>query len=451
MAVRAIIHCDTLPTRDIPPRGSPTVNDYQQGEPPATSPAIEALIARTAIVVPTYWGRSFGLRRAGDSVEDHPTPVNQSGTMARLLRSLQALPDRPKVVLLLISSSAPDVETSAAYQVDMIRDLYPDLPIALWTPAHVRMLHGRLRSLGHAEWMPWFDGRGYPQVRNLQLLIPYLIECELVVALDDDEVVEDPHFLRRAAASVVLGADNGDRVFGAASYYLDEQGFRLHEVAPAAAADPNPFERKIALMNGMLHRIEAEPGAVVPSAFALGGNMTFCRELAGRVGFDPAITRGEDIDYVINARLAGIGYHFDKNRPIRHLPPPGRSYRDFDYGKLQQDVRRFLYEREKLRAAAQDGGFAPLTASDLDPYPGEFLGDDLERYALEALRGHRPAIYDTTILEPGAFVESAVESAQRGAQAFLRFARAWPEAIATLYGDRAIRHVARGILPDGRG
>lgn len=427
------------------------VHDYQPGEPPATSPAIEALIARTAVVVPTYWGRSFGFRRVGDSVEDHPTPVNQAGTMARLLRSIQALPDRPRVVMLLISSSAPDVETSAAYQVDTIRDQYPDLPIALWTPAHVRMLHGRLRSLDRATWIPWFDARGYPQIRNLQLLIPHLVDCDLLVALDDDEVVEDPYFLRRAAARIVNGASNGDRVYGAASYYLDEHGFRMHEVAAAAAADPNPFERKIALMNGILHRIEAEPGDIVPSTFALGGNMTFSRDLARQVGFDPAITRGEDIDYVINARLMGIGYHFDKQRPIRHLPPPGRSYRDFDYAKLQQDVRRFMYEREKLRAAAEDGTFAPLTAADLDPYPGQFLHDDLEEYALDSLRRHRPAIYDTSILEPAAFVAQAAEAARRGAQAFLRFARAWPEALELLYADRAIRHVARGIMPGGRG
>ncbi|MGH2346342.1 MAG: hypothetical protein ACRDG4_14040, partial [Chloroflexota bacterium] len=216
--------------------------DYQQGEPPATSSAIEAMIARTAVVVPTYWSRSFGLRRIGDSVEDHPTPVNQSGTMARLLRSLHALHDRPRVVILLISSSAPDVETSAAYQVDTIRDQYPELPIVLWTPAHARMLHGRLRSLGHGDWIPWFDTRGYPQVRNLQLLIPHLLDCELVAALDDDEVVEDPYFLRRAAASVVHGASNGDRVYGAASYYLDEHGFRMHEVGSETAGHLNPFE-----------------------------------------------------------------------------------------------------------------------------------------------------------------------------------------------------------------
>lgn len=425
--------------------------DYQPGEAPATSPAIEAVIARTAVVVPTYWSRSFGLRRVGDSVEDHPTPVNQSGTMARLLRSLHALGDRPRLVILLVSTSAPDVETSAAYQVDTIRDKYPELPIALWTSAHTRMLHGRLRSLGHGDWIPWFDTRGYPQVRNLQLLIPHLLDCELVAALDDDEVVEDPYFLRRAAATIVHGASNGDRVYGAASYYLDEHGFRMHEVEPNAAEHPNPFERKIALMNDMLRRIEQEPGDVVPSLFALGGNMTFSRDLLCRAGFDPAITRGEDIDFVINARLVGLPYHFDKNRPVRHLPPPGRSYRDFDYAKLQQDVRRFLYEREKLRAADADGGFAPLTAADLDPYPGRFLDDDLERHAVDMLRARRPSLYDKTIVEPVAFVDHALETAKRGAATFLGFARTWPYAMETLHADRAIRHLAKGLLPDGRG
>jgi hypothetical protein len=420
---------------------------FVYGEPPTSSPEIDRLIARTAIVVPTYWGRAFGLRRQGDSIEDHPTPANQQGTMARLLDSLQALRDRPRLVLLVISSSAPDVQTSAAYQVDAIRDRFPDLPIALWTPSHVQILHGRLRSLGHADWIPWFDARGYPQIRNMQLLIPHLVDCDLVVALDDDEVVEDPFFLRRAAASIVLGAANGERVHGAASYYLDEQGLRMHQVPPESAADPNPFERKIALMNAALEAIEAKPGDVVRSYFALGGNMTFSRELLMRVGFDPAISRGEDIDYVINAALMGMLYHFDKQRPIRHLPPPGRSYRDFDYGKLQQDVRRFLYEREKLRAAGEHGGFAPLGAADLKPYPGELLGDDLERYARESLDLHRPAVFDRTILEPAPFVEQALALARSGAEAFVRFAREWPEAIQVLSEDRAIRHIARSVLP----
>lgn len=408
--------------------------------------AIDALIARTAVVIPTYWSRSYGLRRPGDSVEDHPTPVNEQGTMARLLHSLEGLAEKPRLVLILVASAALDVATSAAWQVDTIRDRFPDLPIALWAPTHVQVLQGRLRSLGHDQWASWFDARGYPQIRNMQLLVPYVLDFELVVALDDDEVIEDPHFLRRAAGAVVQGASNGERVYGAAGYYLDEHGNRLHEVTPAEAADPNPFERKMALMNGMLERIEAQPGTIVPAIFALGGNMSFSRELIHRVGFDPSVARGEDIDYVINAALVGIPYHFDKSRPVRHLPPPGSSYKDFDYAKLQQDVRRFLYEREKLRAAA-DTSLCAIPSQELDPYPGTFLDDRLEAHALEALSRHFPKLFDISIQEPRALLRQARDYARQAAREFFAFTRQWPEAIETLGRDPVMRHVARSVLP----
>jgi hypothetical protein len=408
--------------------------------------AIGALLARTAVVIPSYWSRSHGFRRPGDSIEDHPTPANEQGTMGRLLASLQALAEKPRLVLVIISSTAPDVATSAAWQVDTIRDRYPDLPIALWTPAHVQILHGRLRSLGHEDWIGWFDARGYPQIRNMQLLVPLLLGMDLVVALDDDEVVEDPSFLRRAAEIMLPQAGSRQSVQGAAGYYLDQSGNRLHDVGPAEASSQNPFERKMTLMNGMLERIETLAGDLVPSSFALGGNMTFSRDLIRAAGFDPAIARGEDIDYVLNAALVGQQYWFDKRRPIRHLPPPGRSYRDFDYGKLRQDVRRFLYEREKLRAAAADG-FVPIQPSDLDPYPGAFLHDDLEAHAVESLRLHQPAVRNAGLASPEAFVQEAATSARAAAAGYPRFARAWPEAMALLGDDPVLRHVARSILP----
>ena len=397
--------------------------------------------------MPTYWGRSHGFRRPGDSTEDHPTPANEPGTMARLLASLQNLAEKPSVVVILISSSAPDVATSAAWRVDTIRDLYPDLPIALWLPTHVQILHGRLRSLGHDDWTSWFDSRGYPLIRNMQLMVPFVLGMDLVVALDDDEVVEDPHFMRRAAEAFVRGDAGGDRVYGAGGHYLDEDGRRTHEVADDEKEQTNPFEQKTYLMNGILERIAATPGQVVRSAFALGGNMSFGRELMGRVGFDPSIARGEDIDYVLNAALAGIPYHFDKERPIRHLPPEGRSYKDFDYVKLQQDVRRFIYEREKLRAAARTEGLSRVRPQDLDPYPGAFLHDDLEAQAIDSLTLHKPKLFDTSIPQPDVFVQNALHFAHTAAVYYIAFAREWPRAMAEIADDRVLRHVIRGILP----
>jgi hypothetical protein len=201
------------------------------------------------------------------------------------------------------------------------------------------------------------------------------------------------------------------------------------------------------LMNGILERIAQMPGEIVPSAFALGGNMSFSRGLVCQVGFDPAIARGEDIDYVLNAALVGLPYHFDKQRPIRHLPPEGRSYKDFDYAKLQQDVRRFIYEREKVRAAAAAGGFARVQPKDLDPYPGAFLHDDLESQAVESLTLHRPRLFDVSIPQPETFVQSALHFARAASERYLTFARAWPQAMTQLADDRVLRHV----IPDHTG
>lgn len=110
---------------------------------------------------------------------------------------------------------------------------------------------------------------------------------------------------------------------------------------------------------------------------ALGGNMVFHRDLFIRVGFDPGITRGEDIDYLINARLAGHRFWLDKELLITHLPP--EAYGALPYAKLVQDVYRFVYKREKLRLAGTD-------PAQFDPYPGRFLRDDVEEQALAALQ-----------------------------------------------------------------
>jgi hypothetical protein len=424
-------------------------DELHVGVPPVLTPEITALLACSAVVVATHFRRPPAGIWAPSTVPDGAVapPWTQVSLITRLLESLERQHEPPHTVIVLIMSTEPGTELSAIWNADHVRSRFPNLPeIAIWTPTHVRTLQAILRASGRGAWAAYFDTNGYPRIRNMQLLLPYLLGFKLVVALDDDEVAEDRYFLRRAAASIAHGTAEGSRVFGAAGYYLDEHGRYLHEVSAAEAADSNPFEHKMALMNGRLAGIEAQPGTVVPTFFALGGNMTFSRSLIAQVGFDPAIARGEDIDYVLNAALLGVPYHFDKERPIRHLPPPGRSYKDFDYAKLQLDVQRFIYEREKLRAAAADGGFSVPSLADLHPYPGQLLGDDVEAWALASLRRHRPAIVDNAFVEPEAFVTDAIAIAKHYAEEFLVFLRAWPQALAAMSADHAIQHIARSIL-----
>ena len=112
---------------------------------------------------------------------------------------------------------------------------------------------------------------------------------------------------------------------------------------------------------------------VTPWVF--GGNMVVHRDLFTRVAFDPNVTRGEDIDYLVNAKFFGSDFLLDKELRIRHLPPPKTSPL---WRRFREDLDRFIYSRAKLRAQQPGDGMRLVEVEELDPYPGRFLRDDLE-------------------------------------------------------------------------
>jgi hypothetical protein len=171
---------------------------------------------------------------------------------------------------------------------------------------------------------------------------------------------------------------------------------------------------------------DSDPFPVTP--MALGGNMVFPRRLFTQIGFDPGITRGEDIDYLINARMAGAYFYFDKLLAIEHLPP--RHYEATAYSKLRHDIFRFVYEREKLRLA----GIAPEA---FDPYPGGLLREGLLDSALDALASE----YDESAPEiwgnPDSILAGAQAHASSQAPEYFEFARRWPAIVRSLASSDA--------------
>jgi hypothetical protein len=171
---------------------------------------------------------------------------------------------------------------------------------------------------------------------------------------------------------------------------------------------------------------------------ALGGDMVFHRELFTRVPFDPGITRGEDIDYLINARLAGIPWWFDPGLTILHLPP--RHYDTPLYQRLREDVFRFVYEKEKLRL---HGYQRPAW---LEPYPGALLGDDLVEAALSALQAEATPELVARFGEPEAIVAAAQEHAARYAPRYATFAQGWAGLMSRIAQDGPLRQALAGNI-----
>ena len=109
--------------------------------------------------------------------------------------------------------------------------------------------------------------------------------------------------------------------------------------------------------------------------FAFGGAMILHRELFECVPFDPLVTRGEDVDYLINSRMFGFSFFLDNTLSIKHLPQP-KSHPQWK--RLREDIYRFVYQRAKMAGQRTTGNLVHVSPEDFDPYPGEFLKPDLE-------------------------------------------------------------------------
>jgi hypothetical protein len=334
------------------------------------------------VVIPTYWGRS------GRALYDHPTPLQGQSTLPRLLDSLVAQINAPDFNVLVLVAAVTQHENSIARK----------RVIHLLAPFH------------------------YGNIRNLQLLIPASLGADVIIALDDDEIVPEDYLTR---ALKWIGKKLGNRaVTGVGGPYLDSKG---SPYLPEPEMGTNLFAAKSVLINQTMRELMAKADRLIETPMVFGGNMVFHKKLFSQVCFDPAIPRGEDIDYLINAKIAGESFFFDPKLVITHLPP--RHYESPEYGKMKQDLIRFTYEREKLVHAG-------LNPSAFSPYPGCLLDEEIFRLGVEALFAIGSEALAKRFGTPEEIVQEARDFAKYNLPRYFEFAKLWPEMIKEVQNNR---------------
>ncbi len=202
------------------------------------------------------------------------------------------------------------------------------------------------------------DLKGFSKIRNVGLLLAQSLAIDVAIFIDNDEVVEDPNYLRIACEH--LGKRwNGKEVLGKGGLYLNQDDTIF---LPSPRLWWRFLWNKTKWMNRVWRKILSSKDRLVPTPMLLGGNLVLHRYLFRSIPFDPYIPRGEDTDYLVNASQLGFSILFDKELRIKHLHPERTEV--YFLEELRGDIERFLYEREKVK-----GG---LTLP-LDPYPGYFL------------------------------------------------------------------------------
>ncbi|MEJ5186052.1 MAG: hypothetical protein WHT46_03095 [Candidatus Geothermincolales bacterium] len=326
---------------------------------------------RLVLVIPTYWGRRSGEPMLeGDACYDHPTCIDQPGTLSRALESVRILRHDDLKVVVIGAAVAPELEEEMEEKVSSTVEAFKEsFPVAFLGPGALQRIKALLEEEAGRDAASVLELRGYSNIRNVCLAAACGLGAEAAVLFDDDEVYEDPAYLEKVEE--VIGAEfNGHFVGGLAGVYVNADGsiFLPPQKDWVFSCWPS-----VESMNAAFSAVKVDEGLKV-TPWVFGGNMVIHRELFLRVAFDPRVTRGEDIDYLINARMLGYRFFLHPGLRVKHLPPPKTAPL---WRRFREDVDRFIYTREKINSELPEG-WIRVRPEELDPYPGRFLREDLD-------------------------------------------------------------------------
>lgn len=385
------------------------------------------------IVIPSYWTErdlpaSFGEVGA----YDHATPIDKPlPELETCLDSLESVRGVLRVAVLVVSP--PECEAGARARVDGICRTHPNLnPLVVGGP-EARLVRRAIARVAPSMDVEAVSLRGYGAIRNMGLAVAAILGHDVVVFLDDDEVAVDESFLIDAVYGLGMETRQGLTIDAKSGYYVDRDGSPF-----ASAGAPRWSERhwsKREAFNRWMDK--ALSGTRISrSNVVCGGCFAVGATAFSSVAFDPTITRGEDLDYLLNLRMTGHDVWFDNQWHVRHLPPeiPSRAAR------FMQDVYRWEYEVEKLRVSNAAIGMRQVRPESLMPYPAPWISPEVSRrIARTSLR--RAITSDEHLAYLGIWLRGrhrAKAWARRVGGSYFAFQTYWPKIMGTLWDDRLL-------------
>ena len=384
------------------------------------------------VVIPTF---IYPRRHRGGadvvSTYDHPTAPNQEGELGRCLESLAKVEGLGLVVILV--SADVSLEVQAAEKVQAIANRHPDVTTLVIGAAELALIEQRMAQQNIERLSKEIGLQGYGAIRNLGLLVANVLGFDAVVFLDDDEVIDDPKFLEKAMYGLGKLTRQVVPIVAKTGHYLNDQDSYLSKWEDKWY---NRFWQQGSAFNEWILKALKGP-RLSRSNHVCGGCLAVHKEAFKRLSFDPWIPRGEDLDYLLNLRMYGSDIWFDNQWNLTHLPPKTES----EGTRFRQDIFRWLYEYRKMEYSRTQIDLMQVKPSSLEPYPGPFLQPGIRRRVrLTAIlrsfgrpdkKAYRKAAKAATG-EAGTYAE-------RNCSKYFEFQFVWPELMARLDGDQALR------------
>lgn len=402
------------------------------------------------IVIPSYWAEGAQPGALGErGVYDYTTPIDKPLPELELcLSSLDQVRGVIRVIVLVVSPIT--CEDSARARVESICRAHPalnPLVIGVREAAHVERAVARMAHHVTGETVAL---RGYGAIKNMGLAVAAVFGHDVVVFLDDDEVVLDPDFLINAVHGLGSLTRQNLKVLVKSGFFIDANN--------SPYADPTDewtekYWSKAAEFNRVMERMQTSSSRFSRSNHLCGGCCALHAEAYSKVPFDPYITRGEDLDYVLNLRANGMDAWFDNAWFVRSQPPEEMAGVP---SMFMQDVHRWLYEYRKLDAMNARRDLRTITPESLMPYPAPWLSAGVRRRVFQTalrrfIKGPNRLAY-LRILTKGRY--DADKFARAASSRYLSFSMMWPGVVAALWEDPllqgAIRRTGEIVPPEER-
>ncbi|WP_346773615.1 glycosyltransferase [Adlercreutzia sp. ZJ304] len=384
------------------------------------------------VIVPTFITSS---RRRGEvkgvvANYDHTTDINEPGELGRCLESLQNVEDLGVVIVLVAADH--NIEADAVKKVHNTVAQYPQLSVVVAGSVELGLVRQRMDQLGIDGVTTQVGLRGYGAIRNFGLVLADVLGFDAVVFVDDDEIIDDPAFLKKAMYGLGKLTKKGIPILAKTGYYLNDQGSFLSKWEDKWY---NRFWQQGRVFNQWIRSAMQGP-RISRSNHVCGGCLAIHKEAFKRLSFDPWIPRGEDLDYMLNLRMYGSDIWFDNQWQVRHLPPSGKS----EGNRFRQDIFRWMYEHDKMEYSNSLIDLQKITAQSLLPYPGPFLENGLRRrIRLTAIlrsfgRPDKKAYRAAARVAAG----EATRYAQENCTKYFEFQYIWSDIISALDSDRTL-------------
>lgn len=367
------------------------------------------------LVVPTYWG-DFGTKENPPCIDfDHPTNPKKSETLTKTLENLVSIKGNFNLLIILAVTHKEYLKIANEKVTKIINNLDTNKKIYL-------IDEDVINNISKFTNKNILKMNSYGNIRNVQLFTPYLLQGEYIIAIDDDEIIEDTNYIEK----VVNTFEHNKDVKALAGPYFDKSGeYKIKDAENLKDLD-NIFLSKNYYMNKALKNEMNHRDNLHKSVVAFGGNMIFTREIIEKVCHDPFIPRGEDYDYTLNALMYKIRFYFQKNIPITHLPPNSKeNQEESNIRKLKADIKRFIYMNFKIIEFNKKFKENKIDLSILNPYPGAFVKDIDEL----ANQGKKALIHEYHNLqkedEIDNFIKETIEISKTKSKEYFKYREEW--------------------------